>query len=327
MYNHPYMSPDKDNFSLQQKVQFDIRFFFSRRGSENMDKMRKTDFQLAFDQRTETWFVKKVRDELTKNHRDREQMIAGFMPENRDDPLCPVDSFKKYQEHLNPDNQYLWQKPLENGHLKNNVNIWYSKQHVGRNTLAKFMRETSKMCELSKMYTNHSIRSTGITVLTRMNYSNSQIMSISGHKSIQSLSIYQKTAQKEKLQMANVLYQSVTKPEDQIHRPDQQQIEAPPPLKALPPIPEESAVAPKQAKDTSDFNKENCGEIVPFVPNFEDAQVSDVDLISALCGIEQNVTNTAVTTTNSVMNTSFPKAMFSNCGTVTIGTINFNFNK
>ena len=192
MYTHRYMNPDVDNFSLQRKVQFDIRFFFTRRGSENMHKMRKNDFQLSFDQRTESWFVKKIHDELTKNHCSREQIVTGYMPENRDDPLCPVASFKKYQDHLNVDNPYLWQKALENGCLKNDKNIWYSKQHIGRNTLAKFMSEVSKKCDLSKMYSNHSIRATGITVLTRMNYSNSQDMAISGHKSVQSLSIYQK---------------------------------------------------------------------------------------------------------------------------------------
>ena len=326
MYNHRYMDPSVDNFSLQRKVQFDIRFFFARRGSENMDKMRKTDFELTFDQRSETWFVKKVRDELTKNHRDREQIITGFMPENRDDPLCPVASFKKYIEHLNPENPYLWQKALESGNLKSDKNVWYSKHHIGRNTLGKFMGEVSLKCGLSKIYHNHSIRATGITVLTRMNYSNSQIMAISGHKSVQSLSIYQKTAQKEKLEMGNVLFQSVTKPEDQIIRPDTPQIESPPQLRALPPIPNQTATAPVTMNETGN-NKENYGEIVPYIPNFEEDSVSDMDLLSAICGVDQNNKETSVaTTTNSLVN-NFPRAMFSNCGNVTIGTINFNINK
>ena len=143
------------------------------------------------------------------------------MPENPDDTLCPVASFKKYQEHLNPNNDYLWQTPLEKGKLKGDKNIWYSKQHVGHNTLSKFMTEVSKFCDLSQNYTNHSIRATGITVLKGMNYTESQIMAISGHKSVQSLAIYQKMATKEKMDMVNVLFQSVTKPEDQIVRPDQ----------------------------------------------------------------------------------------------------------
>ena len=58
MYNHQYLDPDKDHRSLQIKVQFDIRFFFARRGSENMEIM-KDDFKICFDINTETWFMKK----------------------------------------------------------------------------------------------------------------------------------------------------------------------------------------------------------------------------------------------------------------------------
>ena len=107
MYTHKYMDPEGDNKSLQRKVQFDIRLYFARRGAENMEKMQVNDFQLFFDQKTEGWFVKKVKDELTKNHRKPEQIVSGIMPENRDDPLCPVKSFRKYLEHLSPKNTYL----------------------------------------------------------------------------------------------------------------------------------------------------------------------------------------------------------------------------
>ena len=65
------------------------------------------------------------------------------------------------------------------------------------------MKEISKECELSVMYNNHSIRSTGVTVLTRQDFMNSEIMSVTGHKSVQSLSIYQKTASKQKLEIGN----------------------------------------------------------------------------------------------------------------------------
>ena len=80
---------------------------------ENMDKMRKTDFELKFNTETEEWFVIKTKDELTKNHRDMEHLISGVMPENKTDPTCPVASFHKYIEHLNPENPYMWQYPLD----------------------------------------------------------------------------------------------------------------------------------------------------------------------------------------------------------------------
>ena len=197
--------------------------------------------------------------------------------------------------------------------------------------LGSFMTDVSKECELSIMYTNHSIRATGISVLTRQNFTNSQIMAVSGHKSVQSLAIYQKTAQKEKLEMANVLFQSVTRPEDQIKRLTLKEIQGPQQLKALPPVPASNAVAliPEEKQEENI----NCDIIVPYEPQFDDQEVSDVDILSALCGIESEgkqaeITKlqTPSTTMTNVMN-NFPNAMFSNCSTVNIGTINFNFNK
>ena len=109
MYTSQFMDPDISANSLQRKVQFDIRLYFARRGCENMENMKKDHFKLHFDMKSEGWFVVKAKDELTKNHKDIEKIVSGIMPENKDDRLCPVRSFKKYIEHLNPDNPFLWQ--------------------------------------------------------------------------------------------------------------------------------------------------------------------------------------------------------------------------
>ena len=234
MYTHPYIDPDRGHHSLQRKVQFDIRFFFSRRGSKNMELMKKDDFAMCFDTKNELWYVKKVKDELTKNHKDPEGIVTGYMPENKDDKLCPVRSYRMYLDRLEPSNEYLWQSP----HRKFNASLkyWYTKQHLGKNTLSAFMMDISKECHLSIRYTNHSIRATGISVLTRQDFTNSEIMAVSGHESVQSLSIYQKTGSKEKLEIGNVLFQAVTKPEDEIVHPNKlKEIELPPVKQALPP--------------------------------------------------------------------------------------------
>ena len=72
-----------------------------------MEKMTKDTFDFGFNTKKETWFVLKAKDELTKNHKDIEHKEAGLMPENRDDPLFPVKSFRKYLKHLNPQNHFL----------------------------------------------------------------------------------------------------------------------------------------------------------------------------------------------------------------------------
>ena len=175
------MDSEISPLTLQRKVQFDIRFYFARRGCKNMEKMLKDDFKLCFDAKTETWFITKTHDELTKNHKGIEDPEAGLMPENRDDKMCLVHSFKMYINHLNEENSYVWQIPLQKV-IPSKPNMWYSKQHYGRNTLATFMTEIFLNCGLSKMYTNHSIRVTGATIFIRMKFSASEIMAVTGHK-------------------------------------------------------------------------------------------------------------------------------------------------
>ena len=63
---------------------------------------------------------------LTKNHKDIDEKISGFMLGNKDDRLCPVRSFKKYLDHLHPDNDYFWQTLLENINPAS-PDIWYGR--------------------------------------------------------------------------------------------------------------------------------------------------------------------------------------------------------
>ena len=283
-----------------------------------MEKMKVSDFEVKLNTKINEEYVVKVKDELTKNHKDIEHIVSGVMPENRTDPLCPVASFKQYLSHLNPQNNYMWQKPLDSVDI-NIAKIWYGRQHVGKNPLRTFMSDLSEKLKLSQIYTNHSIRVTGCTVLNRFNFSASEIMSVSGHKSVQSLSLYQKTQHKQKVKMGNALFQSMTKPEDdiEIHGPKQLQ---PPPTKPalLPPINSEKALVPITP------NEVITAELVPLEPNFEDDDMSDLDLLSAICGIENQNQNVSVTKTSTVVSNTMPRAMFANCQ---IGTLNVTINK
>ena len=66
--------------------------------------------------------------------------------------------------------------------------------------------------------------------------------------------------------------------------------------------------------------------IAPYEPNYEDNEISDMDLLSALCGVQVNVTNistNSVTSTSNVVTTT-PCAMFVNCQ---IGSINITIAK
>ena len=139
MYASPHMDPDKNRVSLQNKVQFDIRFYFCRCGCENMHTMKKSMFEIVHDDSLDIDCVIKVEDEATKNHCETDQpILTNFIPGNKEDKMCPVRSFRMYLSHLNPENEYLWQTP--NHHPKDPLSpVWYTIGHIGKNTLGSFM--------------------------------------------------------------------------------------------------------------------------------------------------------------------------------------------
>jgi hypothetical protein len=68
--------------------------------------------------------------------------------------------------------------------------VWYEARPLGINSLAKMMKTISEEARLSKIYTNHCVRATAITLWSNAGISNRHIMAISGHRSEQSLESY-----------------------------------------------------------------------------------------------------------------------------------------
>ena len=214
------MDPENSPRSLQTKVQFDIRYYFCRRGGENIHEMTPETFELQFDVDTRIAYVKKRKDKQTKNHKECDQeIVTGFMPQMLDittaqpHKLCPVRSFEIYISKLNPKCKSLWQQPLKK--IPDDISApWYKNEPVGHNPIEKFFSKLSKDLGLSKKYSNHCIRVTGTTNLARSNFSPKQIMSVTGYKSIESLAIYQKVRADEKLMMGMSLTYSLLHPDE-----------------------------------------------------------------------------------------------------------------
>jgi len=76
---------------------------------------------------------------------------------------------------------------------------------MGREKLASFLKVLSKKVPLSRVYTNHSVRVTGVSILGR-GFSMPQIMSVSGHRSTSSLAVYQLVSYREKQAMGNQVH-------------------------------------------------------------------------------------------------------------------------
>lgn len=78
----------------------------------------------------------------------------------------------------------LWQRPTE-GFLESDA-VWFCNVPVGEKKLRSFLSSLTKATNLSKVYTNHSVRATGASILSKCMYGPSQEMSVTGHKSVQS---------------------------------------------------------------------------------------------------------------------------------------------
>lgn len=250
VYQSEHLNPDGGPQQLLNKVQFDIQHYFCRRGNEKIEEMTKDTFKLDYNTTTKIAFVRKVVDEQTKNHQEtNSHIVTGFMPQiidpstGRPHRLCPVRSFENYLSRLNPKVHRLWQQPLKRMPTARDV-TWYKAVPLGHTPLEKFMSKLSTQCNLDDYYTNHCIRVTGTTNLFRAHFTPKQIMSVTGHKSLQSLAIYQRVASDEKLMMGMSLMYNLLKPEEvyrvRLLHPDKEN-QAPPQLNEAQPIP---AIAP-----------------------------------------------------------------------------------
>lgn len=208
LYNSVFLSP-RTPTGLQNRVQMNIRLYFCRRANENMEKMTKTTFIVRSYADTGRKYVAKQSDEMSKNHResDREN-ISGHMPEDPTSPeLCPVKTYETYLSKLSPKSDRLWQYPMES--YSDDDNCWYQNRPIGRDSLAKFMPKLSKQASLSQIYTNHSCRVTGATILSQSNFSSAQIMSVTGQKSVSSLAVYQRISSREKEAMGDTISNTI----------------------------------------------------------------------------------------------------------------------
>ena len=184
--------------TLQNKVFFEIILYLCRRGRQNLRQLKKDDFVIKLNAQGQKYVVKSGDATSVNDGEEGGVMIAS------NSPLCPVYSFEKYLSHLNPINNFLFQRPREN--CAADGLVWYDNVVIGGNTLGKKMRALSVQANLSVEYTNHSIRATTITILNRYGYLAKHIMSVSGHKNEISITKYcNRTDHNTKTKMADCL--------------------------------------------------------------------------------------------------------------------------
>lgn len=182
---------DEDTPSgLQSKVWFELMYYICRRGRENLRKLEKDHFAITEDSNGRR-YVYQCKDEMSKKIRGdnmKSRVDAGRMYATDGDG-CPVASFEKYISKLNPNNSALFQAPLKSAPC-DSEKPWYKNAPLGEKQLGNFMSRLSLAAGLSRRYTNHSLRSTCITVLDESGFDSRDICNVSGHRNERSIRTY-----------------------------------------------------------------------------------------------------------------------------------------
>ncbi|KAJ8320533.1 LOW QUALITY PROTEIN: hypothetical protein KUTeg_002120 [Tegillarca granosa] len=206
----PISEQDLKKIHTDETHVFDVNtpYGLQRKGNMTIDT-----FQLGTDD-TGRRFIYQAVDELDKNHRadySTESVTEGRMFEVQGKAITQppllyslnvlytrvftptLDWTANEHALLNVDihqskRKDLWQRPKDSFLASDST--WYYDAVLGKNTLSELMSKISETGKLSRVYKNHSVRATSITVLVTVGISGIHISRISDHKSESSLKSY-----------------------------------------------------------------------------------------------------------------------------------------
>ena len=198
-------------WGLLRNVWFHINLYWCRRGREGQRELTKQSFEFLVDESGRE-YVSMTHDEATKNHPGGIDDVNSMEKEARmystsDNQLLDgLTCLKMYLQKLNPKCEALFQYPKRNA--KQDEHVWYENRPLGVHKLAGMMKEISQLACLSKVYTNHSVRATAITLLSNAQVPSRHIMAISGHRSEASLKHYNARPSSEQLRSCSDILSS-----------------------------------------------------------------------------------------------------------------------
>ncbi|PFX17534.1 hypothetical protein AWC38_SpisGene18136 [Stylophora pistillata] len=191
-----------NRWGLQRNFWLHIPLYWCRRGREGLRQLTKQSFQFLLDDNGRE-YVSMIHDEATKNNPGDIEDIRSVekrakMHSTSDDPLFDgLNCLKNYLQKLNPAYEALFQY-LKRA-VKSEDKVWYDNKPLWVNKIEGRMKEISKLESLSRIYTNHCVRATVITLWSNAQLSSRHIMAISGHRSEASLRNYNTRPSSEQL--------------------------------------------------------------------------------------------------------------------------------
>ncbi|XP_020915719.1 uncharacterized protein LOC110253182 [Exaiptasia diaphana] len=203
---------------LLRNVWFHTTLYWCRRGREGQRSLTKSSFTFETDPNNSRRFVTMTHDEASKNHpggvvdiRSYEKLARMYETPSITDGYTAL---KTYLSKLNPSCDALYQYPKRN--WQPNDHVWFENRPLGVNKLANMMKDISREANLSRTYTNHSVRSTAITLWAEAGLTDRQIMAISGHRNESSLRSYHSRPSSNSLQQcSDVLSSALTEKQPQ----------------------------------------------------------------------------------------------------------------
>ena len=174
--------------SLQHKVYVEVALHFCRRGREGLRELTKNSFCEKVDSDGRSYITLGF-NELEKNHQGLGKGDETEEPQmyEQGGENCPLKSFRTYLSKLHGGCEAFFQKPNVN---YKKTGVWYVRCPVGKNSIANFMKVISDKAGLSRKYTNHCLRVTAISVLRRNGIDDSDIRSVSRHKTTDGIRPY-----------------------------------------------------------------------------------------------------------------------------------------
>ena len=143
----------------------------SERKRRSAEAAEETSFKFELD--ASGRFVTMAHDEATKNHPGGLSHVPSGEKLARmyETPEAENDGYKAlkfYMAKLNPQCDVFYQYPRKNS--KWNYEVWFDARPIGGNKLDGMMKSISEEAKLSKMYTNHSVRATAITLWSNFSH-------------------------------------------------------------------------------------------------------------------------------------------------------------
>lgn len=186
-------------FSLQFTIWFYFTMLMGLRGRDEHRSIRFGDVQLKIQPDGSEYIELNERASKTRDgsvsYDSRATIQKIFCScDSGDASKCVIEVWKKFVSHrpvdfCGSDDPLYLQYKMDDHIKKSNTPVWFKQQPLGANSLGKFLPKACVMAGLEPRG-NHGVRATTVQRLRKAGLPDDQIIQITGHKSVRTLSVY-----------------------------------------------------------------------------------------------------------------------------------------